>query len=774
MEKDFSTIYKETLKFVPADIEKSPETFSHCLEKGKWYAVSGQTLYFSIIFEDDLLLHHIYISCTNKEAAIKDVRVTFYYNHEGNVLEKTKCYSIPENDPNYDILTLENGKPIGCFKIKFEVLSNYGSHYIGLNHIRFFEEITQENFNLEYVKSSFKLSVEPGLKNYKLENKIKGPIIQLSFLDKLKENSYWGVNDLIFLNNGVEIKNPQIKMINRNKKFADSLKSMLDHKFGGWTTSWYTPITFIINLGIDDYITDIKISAANIDNRVNNISIKSLDKEILKKAIEFVGKNMSNNNNVDKVFDILIDSCFLITPNLIEDTLFYDFVIKPIILGNQPVFPMEKDNKLANFQNTWIYNNFNYLRVKNSKMNPIIANMHRIKNIDKSNADLQKISLDLKFVNNKHNHERYSTGLFLWPNNILEIEILEGNETGWNVLIGAHTDNISEHKTLKRFPTITLKKNLTNSKTEIFSPFGGIVYIETAGKRDNNIELRIKGAVKIPHITFNNKEDIINYDPKISPFFEIESEKLIITFPISVILEKNINREKMIEIMKFYDKVISAQNELEINPNIRKERFVADIAISVGYMHSGYPIMMLQDQYDQLFNEEIFTKGAWGLFHELGHNKQRKRWTFDGAFTEVTVNLFSVYAINKVLKNPESHLHGNIKMESLIEKFNSKENLYNQFGKDPFLALMCYLQITYKFGWEPIKNVFKIYRDEGGDNIKYDNDINIKIAIWIKRLSIECNADLRYFYTAWGFPISEELKNDSDLKNLVSWIDFKN
>lgn len=48
---------------------------------------------------------------------------------------------------------------------------------------------------------------------------------------------------------------------------------------------------------------------------------------------------------------------------------------------------------------------------------------------------------------------------------------------------------------------------------------------------------------------------------------------------------------------------------------------------------SGYPIVTHMDvsepkSKDFLFNsEQLETKGAWGLFHELGHNMQQGWWS---------------------------------------------------------------------------------------------------------------------------------------------------
>ena len=72
--------------------------------------------------------------------------------------------------------------------------------------------------------------------------------------------------------------------------------------------------------------------------------------------------------------------------------------------------------------------------------------------------------------------------------------------------------------------------------------------------------------------------------------------------------------------------------------------------ISAGYMHSGYPIMIPIDDSIKIGLDERRSarEGAWGLFHELGHNHQSGDWTFDGT-GEVTNNLIVLYVFDKVL-----------------------------------------------------------------------------------------------------------------------------
>jgi len=51
------------------------------------------------------------------------------------------------------------------------------------------------------------------------------------------------------------------------------------------------------------------------------------------------------------------------------------------------------------------------------------------------------------------------------------------------------------------------------------------------------------------------------------------------------------------------------------------------------FLDSGYPVVTHMDVSDPKSNDFIFNseqleqKGAWGLFHELGHNMQQGWWS---------------------------------------------------------------------------------------------------------------------------------------------------
>ena len=83
--------------------------------------------------------------------------------------------------------------------------------------------------------------------------------------------------------------------------------------------------------------------------------------------------------------------------------------------------------------------------------------------------------------------------------------------------------------------------------------------------------------------------------------------------------------ENPVKILEFWDKVVETHHWLrgtDVNKQ-RRERVVNDIKPSIGYMHSGYPIVTQLDCCQRECNECIFdleklaVNGNWGLFVRL-------------------------------------------------------------------------------------------------------------------------------------------------------------
>lgn len=192
--------------------------------------------------------------------------------------------------------------------------------------------------------------------------------------------------------------------------------------------------------------------------------------------------------------------------------------------------------------------------------------------------------------------------------------------------------------------------------------------------------------------------------------------------------------------MEYWDRVADACADLATISRERRspERYVADVQISAGYMHAGYPIMTHLDAAPRMVDLTYLadkTKGGdWGMFHEIGHNHQHPDWTFDGT-GEVTVNLFTLYIIETVVgRVPGYHVRWtDDELAEIFRKHRAAGASFDKWKSDPFLALAMYVQMQRAFGWDAFKKVFAEYRDlPQSERPKDDNE---KRDQWMVRFS---------------------------------------
>lgn len=189
------------------------------------------------------------------------------------------------------------------------------------------------------------------------------------------------------------------------------------------------------------------------------------------------------------------------------------------------------------------------------------------------------------------------------------------------------------------------------------------------------------------------------------------------------------------------------------------------------YMHSGYPLMTMLDITIAMVDKDRISSnghhGVWGLFHEIGHNHQNSQWTFRGT-TEVTVNLFSLYLMEKVC-GLISEGHPNITKQARAK--NTKKYLaegadFEKWKQSPFLALCMYMQMKEAFGWYAFKKVFAEYRDLSEDQRPKSDDE--KRDQWMVRFSRTVGRNLGPFFEAWGIPTSEKAR--ASIADLPLWM----
>lgn len=365
----------------------------------------------------------------------------------------------------------------------------------------------------------------------------------------------------------------------------------------------------------------------------------------------------------------------------------------------------------------------------------------------------------------------HSTGLYAAPGETITVTLPDdATKEKLSVRIGCHTDRLWDKPSWPRAPEISTSASLNKASIKIANAFGGLIYIEVPGNAAaKDIPVTIAGGVNAPYFVLGEtklddwRNTIRNYP---APWAELETDKVIFSVPSSAL--------RLLDdpeaLMKYWDRVLDGVADLATIPRERKrpERIVPDLEISAGYMHSGYPIMTHMDVVDETLDlNHLTTKGSWGHYHELGHNHQAPEWTFDGT-TEVTCNLFSLYTFDQTLgiglKGHNSI--GDDARQKHLKKYFGGNTKFDDWKRDPFLALTMYYQLIEGFGWDAFKKTFAEYRklpkEERPKNDDQERDQ------WMVRFSRTTGKNLGPFFEAWKVPTTQAARDS--IKDLPVWM----
>ncbi|MBM3500583.1 MAG: hypothetical protein FJX74_18155, partial [Armatimonadetes bacterium] len=315
----------------------------------------------------------------------------------------------------------------------------------------------------------------------------------------------------------------------------------------------------------------------------------------------------------------------------------------------------------------------------------------------------------------------HSTGLYAAPGELVLVQAPDAAAgKGLHVRIGCHTDGLWHHGEWKRAPEISRNFPLGAPVTKAANAFGGLVYIEVPDTCAlGTVQLQIANVVEAPHFVLG-RTDPGEWNRSVrgrpAPWAELETRNVILTVPSEDIR----TLDDPVPLLEFWTQALDSCADLAAIPQQRPrpERIVADVQISAGYMHSGYPIMTWLDAPKLAVNlPDLLGKGSWGHFHELGHNHQSGHWTFEGT-GEVTENLFSLYVTDRCCELPGGHPA----VDPAERDKRTRAHLaagapFDKWKGDPFLALYMYMQLQEAFGWEAYKRVFAEYRAAPEDQL---------------------------------------------------------
>ncbi len=367
----------------------------------------------------------------------------------------------------------------------------------------------------------------------------------------------------------------------------------------------------------------------------------------------------------------------------------------------------------------------------------------------------------------------HSTGLYAAPGELITIVMAQeaADAGGFYVRVGAHTDRIWHKPEWTRMPEISRRFKVSTPTTLAANAFGGLIYIEVPSGLDlGSIDVEIEGAVAAPLFVLG-ETDLDTWRNEIrqapAPWAEIAGRNMIVTTPSSEVRDL----DDPDSVAETWDRALDLSAELaawDSTDRTSPERFVVDRQISVGYMHSGYPIMAHMDQQANLVNvEHLRSECNWGFYHEVGHNHQEGDWTFDGTW-EVTVNLFTLYVYEFLCGIPvaENYRGSASFRSSQMASYDFDNPDFEQWKQDPFLALVMYEQLQQEFGWEAFREVFASYRNLPDEMRPMDD--HDKRDLWLVRFSRQVGRNLGPFFQAWGVPTSAEARES--IADLPVWL----
>ncbi|XP_021508978.1 TRPM8 channel-associated factor 2 [Meriones unguiculatus] len=380
------------------------------------------------------------------------------------------------------------------------------------------------------------------------------------------------------------------------------------------------------------------------------------------------------------------------------------------------------------------------------------------------------ITVEINGTNPGDSDAWMSTGLYLLEGQSAEIFLSEpAASAGLKVQVGCHTDDLSKARKLFRAPVVTYQCCMDRIQRSVSCLWGGLLYIIVPkGCQLGPVSVTIKKAVPAPYYKLGKtslKEWKSCIQENLGPWGELATDNIILTVPTTSLKDL----EDPEPLLKLWDEMMQAVARLAAQPFPfqRPERIVADVQISAGWMHSGYPIMCHLESVQELVSlTTIRSKGLWGPIHELGHNQQRRGWEFPPHTTEATCNLWSVYVHETVLGIPRAQAHPALKPEEREKR--TKEHL--QKGAplcnwSVWTALETYLQLQEAFGWEPFIQLFAEYQTFS--HIPQNNEC--KMNMWLKLFSEKVQKNLVPFFEAWGWPIQKDVA--SDLASFPCWQD---
>jgi hypothetical protein len=380
---------------------------------------------------------------------------------------------------------------------------------------------------------------------------------------------------------------------------------------------------------------------------------------------------------------------------------------------------------------------------------------------------------------------QFSTGLYAAPGELVIIDVPQ-NEYSLSVQIGAWTDNLSLIQNSPRDPVIVSRSQLTPGRNYFRNLYGGHIYIYAGRPLTTPVNLSFTNVVKSPDYILG-QTDRATWEAAIRsscvPWVELRSANMIFVVPRQYCIDRPF--ADIQKAMQDWDDIINIDyylwEGLSASPveaidkaPLLPWRIVMDIKPSVGYGHSGFPIVVQNDYswFDGIGNvTNINGGGNWGYLHEVGHNNQQGTYWSWSTLGEVTCNLFSFKVANRLSAItpsawPPKHPALATAIPGAITWAASAYGTRNFDGadaaiNDPFARLTPFVQIFSKIpanwgypgqpdGWSFMTELYKKTRRSNRISITDQN----KRDFVYETLCEFTRKDWKLFFKAWGITVS--------------------
>ena len=363
------------------------------------------------------------------------------------------------------------------------------------------------------------------------------------------------------------------------------------------------------------------------------------------------------------------------------------------------------------------------------------------------------------------------TGLYAAPGETVTVTVPPSwLDRGYRIRINAHTDDISPRSSWERPPVVHRAFPITAETTVVGNAFGGLIFIDFGRTPpvEGQMDVSVDGAIEAPFFVLGRDTNVewnASLRSRPAPFAILVSPSFMISLPKHQVESANLTDPE--RLMSWWDEVVQAQDDLTGQVRTSAELANIDVQISFGAAHSGYPYQAYERHWGNMADlDRLLTRGSWGDFHELGHNHQRRWWTFAGD-GEVSVNIMSNLSMERFASAPVGGWSWSVSPEVVLSRakhdvaeggtYSSKSSRWS-----------FWFQLADGFGWDAYRNVFHGYEADAAAGRPLPTTDAEEKDQWLIRFSREVGYDLSPFMVdIWGLQVSDAARQA--VSDLPGW-----